>query len=45
MQHTTNYALTQWEPTDRILMQDFNSDNTKLEAALSALAEADNTEH
>ena len=44
MQHTTNYALTQWEPTDRILMQDFNSDNTKLEAALSALAEADNTE-
>ncbi len=44
MQHTTNYALTQWEPTDRILMQDFNSDNTRLEAALSALAEADNTE-
>lgn len=44
MQHTTNYALSQWEPTDRILMQDFNSDNAKLEAALSALAGATNTE-
>ena len=44
MQHTTNYALSQWEPTDRILMQDFNNDNAKLETALSALAGATNIE-
>ena len=35
MKKTTNYQLNQWEKSDRILMDDFNSDNAKLEAALS----------
>ena len=34
--HTTNYQLSQWETTDRILMEDFNSDNAKIDAALAA---------
>ena len=38
--HTTNYQLSQWETTDRILMTDFNSDNAKIDAALKANAEA-----
>ena len=36
MNHTTNYQLSQWESTDRILMSDFNSDNSKIDAALKA---------
>ena len=36
MNHTTNYQLSQWESTDRILMSDFNDDNAKLDAALKA---------
>ena len=36
VEHTTNYQLSQWETTDRILMADFNSDNAKLDAALAA---------
>ena len=39
LNQTTNYGLTQWEATDRILMQEFNSDNTKIDAALAGLAE------
>ena len=39
MNHTTNYQLSQWESTDRILMSDFNSDNAKLDAALGTLAQ------
>lgn len=35
MNKTTNYQLNQWEKTDRILMDDFNADNTKLETVLS----------
>ena len=35
--HTTNYQLNQWVKSDRILMDDFNADNQKLEAALTAL--------
>lgn len=35
--HTTNYHLNQWEPTDQVLRTDFNEDNAKLEAALTAL--------
>ena len=34
MNHTTNYQLSQWESTDRILMSDFNGDNAKIDAAL-----------
>ena len=39
MNQTTNYQLSQWESTDRILMSDFNSDNAKLDAALGTLAQ------
>ena len=36
MNRTENYALTQWEATDRIMMEDFNADNAKIDAALKA---------
>lgn len=36
MTETPNYKLTQWTETDRILMEDFNDDNAKLDAALKA---------
>ena len=39
MNQTQNYQLSQWESTDRILMSDFNSDNSKIDAALSTLAQ------
>jgi hypothetical protein len=35
---TPNYALSQWERDDRILMEDFNADNAKIDAALAAQA-------
>ena len=38
--HTPNYALNQWERDDRVLMEDFNADNAKIDAALAAQAEA-----
>ena len=38
--HTTNYQLCQWEATDKVLRTDFNEDNAKIDAALSALAAA-----
>ena len=44
MQHTATHQLSQWEKSDRILMEDFNGDNAKLEAALNALAAADAAE-
>ena len=37
MQKTTNYQLNQWVKSDRIQMEDFNSDNAKIDAALKAL--------
>ena len=37
MQHTTSHELSQWAETDRILREDFNSDNAKIESALEAL--------
>lgn len=40
MNQTANYQLSQWEPTDRILMSDFNADNAKIDAALKANADA-----
>lgn len=40
MKQTTNYKLSQWEKSDRIQMEDFNSDNARLDAALKAQADA-----
>ena len=37
---TTNYQLNQWAKTDRIMMDDFNSDNAKLDAALAGKRES-----
>ena len=37
---TPNYALSQWERDDRILMEDFNEDNTKIDAAIKAEVDA-----
>ena len=42
LNQTTNYQLSQWESTDRILMSDFNSDNSKIDAALGTLAQSRN---
>lgn len=39
-QQTGNYQLNQWAEADRILREDFNSDNEKLDAALKANADA-----
>ena len=38
MKQTQNYRLNQWEKTDRIQMEDFNGDNSKVDAALKTLA-------
>ena len=40
MNQTANYQLSLWEPEDRILMEDFNSDNSKIDAALAERLEA-----
>ena len=37
MNYTQNYQLNQWEKTDRVLMEDFNEDNAKIDAALSGM--------
>ena len=39
MTKTTNYQLNQWDPTDRVLRTDFNSDNQKIDAALNEKCE------
>lgn len=39
MEQTMNYQLSQWDAEDRILREDFNADNAKIEAALSLVAE------
>ena len=39
MTKTTNYQLNQWAKSDRIMMDDFNADNTKIDAALKANAD------
>ena len=39
LNQTANYGLSQWEATDRILMENFNSDNSKIDAALKAQAD------
>lgn len=38
MERTPHYQLSKWQKTDRILMEDFNSDHQKIDAALAALA-------
>ena len=35
---TTNYKLNQWQPEDKVLREEFNADNSKVEAALTGLA-------
>ncbi len=37
---TKNYGLNQWERTDKVVMEDFNADNAKVDAALAEKAEA-----
>ena len=38
MRETSNYKLSQWDKTDRIQMEDFNADNSKVDAALTGQA-------
>ena len=37
---TPNYQLSQWEKSDKVLMDDFNADNAKIDAAIKAQADA-----
>ena len=39
MNKTANFQLTQWEKTDRILMEDFNRDNAAIDTALKGNAD------
>ena len=39
MNKTANFQLTQWEKTDRIMMEDFNRDNAAIDTALKASAD------
>ena len=34
---TANYGLNQWEATDKVMREDFNADNRKIEEALAKL--------
>ena len=40
MTKTENYQLNQWEKNDRVLMDDFNEDNTKIDAAIATVRHA-----
>ncbi|WP_294852918.1 hypothetical protein [uncultured Oscillibacter sp.] len=40
MERTEQYQLSRWQKSDRILMDDFNADNAKIDAALAANAAA-----
>ena len=40
LNYTENYQLSQWEESDRVLMEDFNSDNQKIEEAIVTVREA-----
>ena len=44
MNRTENYQLCLWNESDRILMEDFNGDHRKLEAALTELASGQTAE-
>ena len=37
MNQTPNFQLNLWDKTDRIMVEDFNADNAKIEAALSGI--------
>ena len=37
---TENYQLSQWVKSDQVLMEDFNADNAKIDAALASHAAA-----
>ena len=39
LNQTANYGRSQWEATDRILMEDFNKDNGKIDTALKENAD------
>ena len=39
MNKTVNFQLTQWEKTDRIMMEDFNRDNAAIDTALKSNAD------
>ena len=43
MNRTTNYKLCQWERSDKVLMEDFNEDNAKIDGALAAVRDRVNT--
>ena len=36
MNHTSNYQLSQWNKDDRIMMEDFNRDNARIDSAIAA---------
>ena len=40
MTKTEHYHINQWEPADRVLREDFNRDNEKIDAALNTIASA-----
>ena len=40
MNQTANFQLCQWEATDRILMENFNKDNEKIDTALKENTDA-----
>ena len=40
MEQTPNYALSQWDEQERILREDFNANNAKVEQALAEQAES-----
>ena len=39
MRQTANYQLSQWDAEDRILREDFNRDNEKIDVAIAAVKE------
>ena len=39
MTKTTNYQLNQWAKSDRLMMDDFNADNLKIDTALGSMAQ------
>ena len=40
MKYTKNYQLNQWDAADRVLREDFNTDNRKVDTALAAVQAA-----
>lgn len=40
MNRTSNYNLCQWARSDKVQMEDFNADNTKIDSALTGLQSA-----